>query len=178
MATFYFRLSLPGQETGKTPKIAILRHSDRKLLDFTGSTFKSLGWTTPEGSMVEIKTELTSPPAALDGEYYYSWVIPTVAGIATYEALMREPDTGIIARETLVAIDGQVDLSTKFPLEMSPSNVTANTLGQKWLGDHALVFGDMEDIDADSYVLKSPNGDVLVSFTRGQSAGSFYRTRV
>lgn len=177
MATHCFRISLPGRETGKTPRIAILRHSDRKLLDFHDNTFKSSGWTEPEEDMIEIASELASPPSAVDGEYYFEWTIPTIPGIAAYEAMTSEEDSGAVARETLVAIDGQVDLSSKFPIEVNPASVTSNTLGQKWLGDHALVFGDMENIDSDSYVLKSPNGDVLVTFSRGQTGSGFYRTR-
>ena len=178
MASHVFRFSLPGRETGLTPQFAIMRHSDRFLVDFNDDTFKGAAWVDPEDDMVELSSVVAPGAGITDGEYFYEWTIPAVAGVVVYEAFMRETTNGYYARELIAAIDGQLDLSTQFPIPIDPGAVDPNTLGQKWLGDLSLVFGDMENIDADSYVLKSVDGTTLVTFTRGQTMSGFFRTRV
>jgi hypothetical protein len=178
MASHVFRFSLPGRETGLTPQIAIMRHSDRFFVDFNDSAFKGSAWVDPEADMVAISSVVAPGAGVTDGEYFYQWTIPSVAGVVVYEAFLRDTVNGYVARELIAAIDGQLDLSTSFPLITAPGTVVPNSLGQKWLGDLSLVFGDMHDIDSDSYVLKSVNGTDLVTFTRGQTGAGFFRTRV
>lgn len=177
MASFTFRFTLPGGETGKTPLISIVRLSDRYLFDFNDSTFKASGWVAPTANMVELKSGLTSPPARLDGEYSYAWTIPTEKGIVGYEALMSEADTGEKGSQQLWAVDSQVEWNTQIAVNLAPGSVTSNTVEQVNLAVLTLVMGDMDQIDADSVRFKSPNGTVFVTFTRANVAGEWSRTR-
>lgn len=177
MASFTFRFTLPGGETGKSPKISIVRLSDHYLFDFNDNTFKASGWVTPEATMVELKTGLTSPPARLDGEYAYGWTIPTVKGVVGYEALFSEVDTGEDGAQQLWAVDSHVEHNSQVLVTLTPGTVTPWSEEQVRLAILSLVMGDMDQIDSNSVRFKSPNGQVFVTFARAQVAGEWTRTR-
>lgn len=177
MASFTFRFTLSGSETGKTPKISILRLSDGKLLDFNDNTFKSAGWTTPQANMTEIAAGLTTPPSRLDGEYSYGWTIPTAKGVVGYEALMSETDTGERGTQQLWAVDSHVEHNSQILVTLTPGTVTPWSEEQVRLAILSLVMGDMDQVDNNSVRFKSPNGQVFVTFARAQVGGEWTRTR-